>query len=67
VLATAQEYLAAHPAEAATPAAGEMEFTPEMEDEAGMAAPETGAPATDISPDLSPETAPGATEGEPNA
>jgi N utilization substance protein A len=58
VLATALEYVAAHPPE---PAAADMAFSPEMEADAGEAAPE--APAIDTPQD----TAPGATEGEPNA
>jgi len=75
VLSTAQEYVAAHPAEPAVAAAAENEFTPEMEAEAGGAAdaePEQeGAPAdapdTAHAASASQDTAPGATEGEPNA
>src|SRR5207247_2055558 len=51
VLATAQEYVAAHPAQPAQADAGEMEFTPEMEatdtsetEAPAPAAPEHGAP-----------------------
>ena len=64
VLATAQEYVAAHPAEPPASAAAEMAFTPEMEAEAGGAADplSAGTPA-----DTPQDTAPGATEGEPNA
>jgi N utilization substance protein A len=75
VLSTAQEYVAAHPAEPAVAAAAENEFTPEMEADAGGAAdaePEQeGAPAdapdTAHTASASQDTAPGATEGEPNA
>ena len=67
VLATAQEYVAAHPAEPAA-ATAENAFTPEMEADAGGAADahaagDPAAPAADPAQD----TAPGATEGEPNA
>ncbi len=60
VLATAQEYLAAHPPaapEADVPA--ELEFTPEMEPDAEIPAPEDGSAAP-----ASPETAEGAHRGE---
>ena len=52
VLATAQEYVAAHPAQPAAPDAGEMEFTPEMEpgDEGA------GAPAASAESTAGPET-----------
>src|SRR4029079_2860217 len=50
VLATAQEYVAAHPADAAAEASTEMAFSPEMEAEAGEAAPE-GATAADTPPE----------------
>src|SRR5262245_4832531 len=57
VLSTAQEYMAAHPAQPAGSDAGEMEFTPEMEAGEGEAAGSEPPAAT------TPET----TEGEPHA
>jgi hypothetical protein len=47
-----------------------MAFTPEMEADAGEAAPDAETAAADGPVDATgtpPETAPGATEGEPNA
>src|SRR6185503_36545 len=61
VLATAQEYVAAHPAQPAQVEAAEMEFTPEMEatdtsetEAAVSAAPEHGAPEHGSGPGADP-------------
>src|SRR5262249_53843827 len=82
VLATAQEYLAAHPAQPVGGEAAEMEFTPEMEPGAEAAVPaaaETPVPAPEASAPgrgsgeaapTTPEPEPGpeapAAEGEPH-